>query len=429
MIPAGIRPEVELLLCCARTQLNTKTTERIRSLLQQEIDWPYLGEVARQNGVVPLLYKSLRAICREAVPQAVLTELRNRFHANLVRNYFLTAELLKLLNLFETHHIPALPLKGPVLAASLYGDVSFREFVDLDILVRKQDVPAAQELVASRGYVPEQRLTRTQEAASLQVRPHHAFVRDQDRVRVELHWRLAQWQFAPLLAVDCLDDLWQRTGQLSLRGTMVRTLAPEDLLLFLCVHGAKHLWCSLGWVCDVAELIRAHPRLDWEKTMAQADRGGSQLRLLLGLHLARDLLGARLPECVQRRLETDPRIQALAQTVRAQLFLGRQNGFWDQFSFDLRSMERRRDRVRYGLRHILLFAWINRALDPPGDRLQPLYRLLEPVREKNPWLWPMPLFALFAWVHHPLPPIRRAINAVIHWGRGVFALQRPTLGR
>jgi hypothetical protein len=31
---------------------------------------------------------------------------------------------------------------------------------------------------------------------------------------------------------------------------------PEDMLLFLCVHGGKHQWTRLAWICDVAEFIR-----------------------------------------------------------------------------------------------------------------------------------------------------------------------------
>ena len=36
----------------------------------------------------------------------------------------------------------------------------------------------------------------------------------------------------------------------------MRVLAPNDLLLILCVHASWHLWGRLLWICDVAELIR-----------------------------------------------------------------------------------------------------------------------------------------------------------------------------
>jgi hypothetical protein len=424
----GLNAGEELLLCCARSRVDIKTAERIRSLLRQDIDWPYLLRIAGQHRVVPLLYQSLYMTCSEAVPEAVLAQLREHFHATVVRNYALTAELLKLLDLFETHHIPAIPLKGPALAVSVYGDVSLREFTDLDLLVRKQDVPAAEDLIASQGYEPKQRMTRTQQAASLQVKCSRGFVRNDGKVRVELHWGLLEWQFAS--SAFAFDSLWQRTGQVSLVGTTVRSFPPEDLLLFLCVHGAKHIWDSLGWICDVAELVRLHQKLDWERTMAQASNGGGERRLLLGLCLARDLLGTPLPERVQQRVEADSQLQALARRVRARLFCSRQDSSPDRLFFDLMAMERWRDRVKtYSLRYVLLLVWVNQALDPPGDRLRPLYRLLERVPAKQVWTWPMPAFALLSWLCHPLRPIRHIMHAAACWGRGVPAFLKQAIER
>jgi hypothetical protein len=124
----------ELLLYCAQTPIDSEIAERIRTLLQQDIDWAYLIQTAAQHGVMPLLYQSLNTTCPEAVPKANLAQLRNYFHTNAQRNLFLTKELLKLLTLFETHSIPAIPFKGPVLAVSAYGNLSLRQISDLDIL-------------------------------------------------------------------------------------------------------------------------------------------------------------------------------------------------------------------------------------------------------------------------------------------------------
>lgn len=38
------RPVIELLLCCARTRMEPGTTERVRQLLKEEIDWNYLSQ-------------------------------------------------------------------------------------------------------------------------------------------------------------------------------------------------------------------------------------------------------------------------------------------------------------------------------------------------------------------------------------------------
>jgi len=69
---AATRSEVELLFCCARTHINSEIAERIRTLLQQDIDWAYLIQTAAQHGIIPILYQSLNPTCPEAVPNANL---------------------------------------------------------------------------------------------------------------------------------------------------------------------------------------------------------------------------------------------------------------------------------------------------------------------------------------------------------------------
>ena len=67
-------------------------------------------------------------------------QLRERYHSNARRNLFLVSELLKLLKLLESHGIGAIAFKGPVLALYAYGNLSLRQQLDLDILVRKRDI-------------------------------------------------------------------------------------------------------------------------------------------------------------------------------------------------------------------------------------------------------------------------------------------------
>src|SRR5438093_13533877 len=91
---ANIRPEAGLLLCCARSHMDQWTAARIRTLLQEDIDWPYLLRTARSHGMMPLLYWHLNATCPDSIPKATLDKLRDHFHANAQRNLFLTGELL-----------------------------------------------------------------------------------------------------------------------------------------------------------------------------------------------------------------------------------------------------------------------------------------------------------------------------------------------
>lgn len=376
------RPEDELVLRCARVSVNPEEADRIAVLLQEDLDWEYLLAMAGRHRVVPLLYWHLDAISPEAVPKTILDRLRNYFHGNNLRNLFLTGELLELLRAFEARGLPIIAYKGPVLAASVYGNLALREFGDLDILVRRRDVPRAEEILASAGYRPLYRLTHAQEAAFLRYHCEHPFTRDDGRSVVDLHWEVVERHFSFPLDTE---RLWKRLERVPLGSGIVPTFSPEDLLLILCVHGSKDLWEQLKLICDVAELTRAYRGMDWERVTERAGALGGERMLFLGLFLANDLLGAALPEKVSRRVRADPAVRDLAERMRERLFRetdDQPKAFEDSpfHPLHLRMRERLWDRVRYCVRTATTHTvgdWMALPLPRP---LFFLYYGLRPIR-------------------------------------------------
>jgi hypothetical protein len=346
---AYTRPEVELLFCCARTCVDPITAKRIRGLLREHIDWSYLLQTAFRWRVRPLLYRNLNAVYPEGVPEVILAQLRDHFRANARRNLFLVGELLKILRLFEMQGIPAISFKGPVLAASLYSDLALRECGDLDFLVRKRDIMRARSLLISEGYRSTEGLTDAQEVACLKSPLDYHLGYDDGNVDVELHWRVTPSYFAFPFDVDCLSEDLEST---SLAGTTIRQISPQPLLLVLCVHGAKHHWERLSWICDIAELVRVHAELDWGQVLAQAGRLGCKRMVLLGLLLAHTLLGADLPQRVWSEIQADPVVEPLAIQMRGPLLSedGGSYGGTEWHTYHLRIKERWRDRILYLLR-------------------------------------------------------------------------------
>ena len=349
----GTIPEIQLLLCCARTYINTTTADRIENLLQEELDWDYIIKAAYRHGLIPLLYNSLNNTCPEAVPQAILSQLQNLFNANALRNAFLAEKLLKALNLFQTHDIPAVSYKGPILAASVYGNLALRTFGDLDILIKKRDFYKTKDLLLSEGYRSWwTRLSEARQAAVLRCWCEFGFVErlsKHNKVYLDLHWAFASNYFSFPLDTE---DLWERLEKFCLTGTEVANFAPEDLLLILCMHGTKDNWERLIWICDVAELLRANPEMNWEKIIERADKLGARRILFLGLWLAREVLGATVPEKIALKIEADSAVNSLGAQISKILFGGADSLGKNPFFYPLlrlRVRERWQDKVRDSL--------------------------------------------------------------------------------
>lgn len=393
-LSTDLRPEAQLLLCCARTQIDPADTERIITLLQENIDWSYLLQMAFRHNLVPLLYRSLEAVAPTTIPETVQAELKEQIQVDIQGNLFLTKELLHLLALFKRHCLLALPYKGPVLAASIYHELALRPFNDLDILVHEQDILLAVDLLISCGYEiirpPSVAQTRksfqslwVNQLVEKSLWAYQLVLWHPDRqVVVELHWRITPKYVFP----NNPEQLWQDLKPVTLGGVTVLSFAPENLLWFLCVHGAKHQWRRLNWLCDIAELIRVYPNLNWEQIVAQAAKLGIERRLYLGLFLVKYLLQTPLPKVIETKIHTTPHVKVLAQQVMERVFDGTEQtiGFpsLEQFAFHLRAMDRMADRARY----LLHFA---KGIDTT-------------ITTDQAWVKPFSFLSLFSYLHRPL---------------------------
>ncbi len=417
--PRSTSPAVDLLLCCARTRLDQQTAERVRRLASGPLSWMEFVRLARSHDVLNLAYRSLRAACPEAVPPAIREQLNRYARRCGARNRNLAGRLIGLLALLDAHAIPAVPLKGPVLAAAVYGDLCLREFLDLDILIHERDALRAKSLFLAAGYEVRTKL----DARGRPTEPgeyEYTFTHRADRHSAELCWRITPEGF--LGSLD-LASLGERRQPVRLAGAWVADLPPEERLLTLCVHGSKHCWASLRWICDVAEAVRACPNLNWHRVRALAKPSGCWRAVALGLLLAHDLLGAPLPDAIRSEVRHDAGAGRLAAWVRTWLFRVDGDPSADQPAL-WRSLKADWARRRYLLR------LAERAPDRLWNcvllALRPCARLLVPT-EKDRRLLPLP--GPFGFLYSPLRAARLAVRyGLSPAAKRLLAMRKPRPG-
>lgn len=341
----------QLLLCLARVRLSPDILARIDSLLPEIDDWTPVIETALEHAVAPLVCHHLMALENDLIPGEIRDAAKVFLDNNLQRNQRLLGEILAILQALTARGIPAVPFKGPVLAEQIYGDLALRYFRDLDFLVREADIDRVLEALAGLGYgVTSDRTPAQERAFRIYAGEYLFFHKDRD-VAIEPHWALAP----RTLAVDLdYEALWARTGAGHLGGADIIGWGPEDMLLIVCIHGSKEMWSRLQWVCDVAELLRARPALDWEALTSRARQGGVLRMLDIGLLLAHEMLDAPLPMDVRARILADGKAVRLTARAEARMFEPRQpdETIYEINSFRLLMRERAGDRRHYLLRTI-----------------------------------------------------------------------------
>jgi len=308
LFPHGARcAELELLLHCAGA--DAVNADRVAMLVQKKLDWDALADAAEYHGLAPILHRTVDCVCPELIPEYVASRLRNCYRESAKRNVVLTASLLTLLDAFESEGIAVVPLKGPALAESLYPDPVLRPFSDLDILVRKQDVGAALRLLAREGSMLDAHLARLPLPTLLSLE-FEVLLHSERMPPVDLQWEIGLGDYP--FCFD-MEILWRSRCQTRLAGRDVPNLSPETLMLFLCVHGAKHLWSRLQWLGDVARLARKQP--NWACIWELASVAGCARPVLLGLLLAHELLEAPVPEEILERVRQAQVLRRLGSQV------------------------------------------------------------------------------------------------------------------
>lgn len=355
--------EFDLLCACCRPD----DSPAITATLRPGFDWDALLRQVRYHRIVPALCFFLRN--RSEVPASIQAALNSRMLAHNLRVLRFLAELSAILREFRAHGIEAVLHKGPSLAQRLYGDPAMREFGDLDLLVRPEDVPRARAALQQLGFAPRLNLSTRQEREYLRTGYEYAFGFPVEPNLIEL-----QWQIVPRFYSIAFrpEELFRRSVEFELEGHRARMLSNEDLLLTLCVHAAKHGWPQLGMIRDIAALSR--DRLDWQWIAMEARRLGILRILLLSLLLARDLLDLPLPS----ELAMTPDVEkleavALALEERMRTNSALQTESWGYFRFAIGIRERWRDRMRFAARLALtpgVSEWNSVRLP---DRLFPLY--------------------------------------------------------
>ena len=306
------RREFQLLLYCARSQPDAGA---ISGLVNEGVNWQTLLKLAQQHTVRPMLLKSLKSVCWDAVPQTTQLELERFNRANVQKNLRFTGELLRLLGEFQQNGIPIAAFKGAILADLVYGDLSLREFADLDVIIPEADVCKAEDILTARGYeadFPD----RDYRSAFLSYHGQYKFRLGPTGISLDLHWRLSGKGIAfPLQPAE----IWPRLKQVAIAGRTVPTLAHDDLALFLAAHGTKEGWRRLIWVCDFAELLRKYQDIDWVTLLERAQRSHSSRPLLLAIALASTLLDAPAPVELVHKARDNSAIRALAEQAQRRM--------------------------------------------------------------------------------------------------------------
>ncbi len=261
----------EFVRCCLQRRWEEKAGSIPDARVELDVAaWGAMLEVACQEHVAPLLYQAVRD--RDVVPLAVEQALQEVYQANAYRNTLLLCALREVVNALAQAAIPVLILKGMALVETVYRNAALRVMQDLDVLVHREHVTWALDVLQRQGYTiaawePRPGMTIGYESQIQLFKPGAV------EIRLELHWHLIDSPYYQRML--SMDWFWQTAQRIPMGSEVAYVMSPEGQLLHLCAHQALHhshqATGRLHWLHDVAELIVHYgEQLDWQTVVRQA---------------------------------------------------------------------------------------------------------------------------------------------------------------
>ena len=340
-----ITNEVKLLILCARTRLNPEIKEEITQLIHKDLNWDYLIEISSHHKLKSLLYWNLNLICSDSIPLEVMKKLNDMFHENLRKNLYFLGEIFNILEILQSHNIEAIPYKGPILAINTYGNLSLREFVDIDIFVSKKNILKMKNILISNGYKTQVQLKGFQEKIYLKTQRDYQFFNPINNTNIEIHWNFIGLSFT------YPSEIFSNPKELKIikiQNRNVLSLSSVDMLIVLCIHASGHLWERLSWICDISEFIQSNKDIDWQDLIKKSEKLGFKRILQINILLAVDILDLKLSQEIMDKMDIDEYVRNLCFDIKRNLlnFNETENGILYKSTIRSKIRENRTDQIK-----------------------------------------------------------------------------------
>jgi hypothetical protein len=261
-------------------------------------------EIAKNNRVESIVGHTLiNALGRDNVPTHWVKahdENSNRISAYL-------AELDYIADKLTDKDIPLIVLKNGGIARGIYPCPGCCPMGDLDVLVEKKYFQRAHQVLLNHDYHFEFRSPLEEpdikEAEENGGAEYWKILTNGDKLWFELQWRAVAGRWIRPEQEPSTKDLVRRS--ISISGTTVRILSPEDNLLQVSLHTAKHSYVRAPGMrlhTDVDRIVR-HQSIDWNVFLKYVLDLQVKTAVYFSLIIPKALFDTPIPDEVLARLK------------------------------------------------------------------------------------------------------------------------------
>jgi len=279
--------DIILIIECCKISPNTVLIEKQIDHIK---DWNSFISLAYSHGIFPLIYKTLKNYDKK-IPSEILNSMKYKYMNIVKQNMLMTNELINVTKLLKENGIESIAFKGPVLSHLAYGDITLRQYVDLDILVDEKNVIKTYELLTNSNYSVE--VEKSFLSNHLFMSKEIDITFSKNTISLELHWNLFKSNL--LIDKNKINKLLDYE-KYSINNKEIKSLKKDILFIYLCIHGSKHCWERLEWLNDINNLFNKYYKKNknLEKLIKIAKLLEVDIILITTLNLVNQLFDTRI---------------------------------------------------------------------------------------------------------------------------------------
>lgn len=222
------------------------------------LQWDPLLNLARRHRVLPFLTLSLdRVGAFSEIPAEIRTVLEKDLQSAVLDNRAKMIEFRNYNRCFEEAGIPVIPLKGIGLTETVYKDTPVRRMSDVDLLIKKSDLPRADEVLQEQGFATPPLMNAWHTPLSEKIDGKGSRIRGHDNL--DLQWG-PRFMIGDEFAEAPLQGAWERAERRQALGTNVFLLSAVDHANYLLYQAAND-YCKdylfLYQLLDLAKVLQS----------------------------------------------------------------------------------------------------------------------------------------------------------------------------
>lgn len=273
-----------------------------RSILSR-ISITKLYECALEHDMESVIYPCLVELFNGPIPDY----WSKKYNESKVRIEYFINKLEEVAQKLDAEGIPIIALKNGGIAAGLIPDKAKCPMGDVDTLVYKKDFINTHKILTEMGFCLKFRSDSEEEDVMKAFRNggteyYSKGLNNSDGMWFELSWRPIAGRWIRIDKEPKAEELIERSRVV--HNSKIRILSPEDNLLQVAIHTAKHSYVrepGFRLHLDVERIVK-HSKIDWDLFQIKVEDAGTKTAVFYSLEIAKRLFHTPIPEKILNRL-------------------------------------------------------------------------------------------------------------------------------